>query len=186
MKKVLILCVIALAAVGCKSKKNQAQPINQNDVEVIVPCTGVGFYSDGNAFRASGEGFSNSMTTAKDKALQVARTRLATEIESTLKAVIDNYASSYEMGMDEESKSKYEGLSRTVVSRELRGVITICEKMMKTPEGAFRAYICIELVGDKMLEGINNSVKNDDKLRIDYEYEKFKKTFEEEMNKLGK
>ena len=56
--------------------------------------------------------------------------------------------------------------------------------MTKTPEGAYRAYVAVELGGPELVSEISNSVKADDKLRIDYEYEKFKKTFEEEMQKL--
>lgn len=190
MKRIVCFCTAAilLAFVSCSSQKKVAEqksvPVGKGDVEVIIPCTGVGFYSDATTFRASGEGFSHSMTTAKNKALQTARERLATSIESTMQAVIDNYASSYETGMDEESKSKYQGLSRTIVNRTLQGVVPICEKVMQTPEGAYRAYVAVEMMGGKILEEYNNSVNKDDKLRIEYEYEKFKQTFDEEMRKL--
>ena len=32
-----------------------------------------------------------------------------------------------------------------------------------------------------LMEKLNNKISKDEKLRIDYEYEKFKKVFEEEM-----
>ena len=54
---------------------------------------------------------------------------------------------------------------------------------MKTPDNKYKVYIALELAGNELLEGISNSIKNDDKLRIDFEYEKFKKVFEEEMSK---
>lgn len=191
MKKVMFMVLSALMMVGCASKKNAAKttefktPSNKGDVEITMPCTGAEFQSDKKTFRATGEGFSNSMTIAKDKALQSARARLATSIEATIERVIDNYASSYESGMNEEAKSKYQEISRTIVKRKLQGTIPICEKMMKTPEGAFRSYVAIELGGPEVLREISNSISSDDKLRIDYEYEKFKKTFEEEMNKMS-
>ena len=86
--------------------------------------------------------------------------------------------------MSEEAKSHYQELSRKIVKRKLQGTIPVCEKMMKTPEGAFRSYVAIELGGPEVLREISNSISNDEKLRIDYDYEKFKKTFEEEMNKM--
>lgn len=185
MKKVSLFALIAIVAVGCSSKKAVVtSPTNKSDVEVTIPCTGKEYQSDSKTFRASGEGFSNSMTIAKDKALQTARARLATSIEATVERVIDNYASSYEKGMNEEAKAKYQELSRTIVKKKLEGTIAICESMTKTPEGAYRAYVAVELGGPELVSEISNSVKADDKLRIDYEYEKFKKTFEEEMQKL--
>lgn len=185
MKRLMVAVLSALVMFSCASKKNATNNVsNKGDVEITIPCTGTEFQSDKNTFRASGEGFSNSMTIAKDKALQTARARLATSIEATVERVIDNYASSYESGMNEEAKSKYQELSRTIVKRKLQGTIPVCEKMMKTPEGAFRSYVAIELGGPEVLREMNNSISNDEKLRIDYDYEKFKKTFEEEMNKM--
>lgn len=190
MKRIAIMVLSALMVMGCASKKNATKASSSNvssnkgDVEITIPCTGMEYQSDKNTFRATGEGFSNSMTIAKDKALQTARARLATSIEATIERVVDNYASSYESGMSEEAKSKYQEISRTIVKRKLQGTIPICEKMMKTPEGAYRSYVAIELGGPEVLREINNSISSDEKLRIDYEYEKFKKTFEEEMSKL--
>lgn len=189
MKKIVIFAMTALVAVSCASKKQASStanaPVNKGDVEVFIPCSGSEFLSDKTTFRASGEGYSNSMTTAKDKALQVARARLATSIELTMKRVIDSYASSYESGVNEESKSKYQEISRTIVNRQLQGCVPICEKIMKTAEGAFRAYVAVELGGPEIIEAVSNSVKSDDKLRIDYEYEKFKEVFNAEMDKLA-
>jgi hypothetical protein len=75
-----------------------------------------------------------------------------------------------------------------VVKEKLSGVRVICEKTMKTPEGKYRVHIAIELAGDELLQGINNraskELKDNTKLRIDYDYEKFKKEFEAEMKKL--
>ena len=35
-----------------------------------------------------------------------------------------------------------------------------------------------------VLSALNNKLSNDDMIKIDYNYEKFKKTFEDEMNKM--
>lgn len=180
MKKVLFAVVIALFAVSCASKK----AAYQGDVEVAIPCSGTEFQSNNKVFRAQGMGYSNDMQTAKNKALMNARAELATSISSTIKRVVDNYSSSYQLGQNEEAKSKFQDLARLVVNQELQGSIVICDKMMKTPEGQFRSYVAIELGGPEVANKIGNAVKDDEKLRIDYEYEKFKKVFEEEMNKI--
>lgn len=72
---------------------------------------------------------------------------MATQINAAIKRVVDNYASSYQMGEDEEAKSKFQDLSRTVVNRELGGTIVICDETTRTPEGKFRCYIVVELGG---------------------------------------
>ena len=94
MKRLMVAVLSALVMFGCASKKNATGNVsNKGDVEITVPCTGTEFQSDKNTFRATGEGCSNSMTIAKDKALQSARARLATSSEATVERVIDNYAS---------------------------------------------------------------------------------------------
>jgi len=185
MKKVFLFVAIALLSVGCASKKDaKQQEAYKGDVSVTVPCSGKDYQSNSEKFRALGMGFSTDMQIARSKALQNARAELATQINATIKRVVDNYASSYQMGEDEEAKSKFQDLSRTVVNRELAGTIVICDETTRTPEGKFRCYVVVELGGPEVAEKVANAVKADDKLRIDYEYEKFKQTFDEEMSKL--
>ena len=95
----------------------------------------------------------------------------------------DNYASSYQQGIEEEAKSRFQDLVRQVVDQKLSGTIVVCDKTMRTQDNKFRCYVVVELNGDDLLQDIANKVANDDKLRIDYEYEKFKKEFEKEMGK---
>ena len=183
MRKVLLFAAIACMAASCASKK-AAQEAYQGDVEIVIPCTGPEYRTDKETFRASGMGYSSDMNIAKNKALLNARAELATSINSTIKRVLDNYASSYQMGEEEEAKSKFQDMARSIVNQQLQGSVITCEKLMKTPEGKYRAYVCVELGGPEVINKVNNSVKNEDKLRIDYEYEKFKDVFEEEMSKM--
>ena len=112
-----------------------------------------------------------------------ARAEIATAINAKVKSVADSYVSSYQQGENDESKSRYQSLTRTVVEQELSGTRVICEKTMKTPDGKYKVYVSLELAGEEIMNAMANRIKNDDKLRIDFEYEKFKKVFEEEMSK---
>jgi len=123
------------------------------------------------------------MTIAKKKAQSSARTEIATAIEAKVKAMVEDYTSSYQNGENDESKRRFQDIARTTVQQKLNGLRTICEQTMRTPDNKYKVYIALELAGNELLEGISNSIKNDDKLRIDFEYEKFKKVFEEEMSK---
>ena len=74
-------------------------------------------------------------------------------------------------------------LGRTVVNQRLTGSHVICEKYRKNANGTFTCYVCVELASEDVLAALNSSISDDSKLRIDYDYEKFKKIFEEEMSK---
>lgn len=185
MKKIYYAFMSLLLIVGCGGQKELVQK-PQEDVEINVPCSGPEFMPSKEYFRASAMGLSTDMTMAKKKALAEARAELATSMNATVKRVTDNYASSYQVGEQEESKSRFQDLARTVVSEKLTGTRVICEKTMKTPDGKYKVYVAVELAGEEIINGMNNRIKNDDKLRVDYEYEKFKNVFDQEMEKVAK
>lgn len=182
MKKMYYVILVAgVFLYACGGQKQLVQQKPQEDVEVIVPCSGPEYLPDAGHFRASAMGLSNSQEIAGQKALTAARAKLAAAIQTTVKTVTDNYISSYETGQQEEAKGRFQSLTREVVAQTLNGVKVICQKMMKSPEGQYKSYVAIELGGMDVVKALNNKISNDDKLRIDFEYEKFKKVFDEEM-----
>lgn len=171
---------------ACKSKKKAPEaPKNpEGEVEVVIPCSGPEYFTNDKVFRANNLGESQDQATAKKKAMSNARADLAQAINTQVKGVIDNYVNSREMNNREEVGERYESLMREVVDQRLSGVRTICERMMRTQAGTFKSYVAIELSAQDLLSAYNERLSSDERLRIDYDYEKFKETFEKEMEKL--
>lgn len=171
---------------ACKSKKKVPEPPKnpEGEVEVIIPCSGPEYFTNDKVFRANNLGESQDQATAKKKAMSNARADLAQAINTQVKGVIDNYVNSREMNNREEVGERYESLMREVVDQRLSGVRTICERMMRTQSGTFKSYVAIELSAQDLLSAYNERLSSDERLRIDYDYEKFKETFEKEMEKL--
>jgi hypothetical protein len=180
LKNAAILVVIATAAVaGCKGKEKTPK----GETEVIIPCSGPEYFSDNKVFRANSSGESMDMNVAKQKARSNAEGELARSIQVTVKAVTDNYVNSREMNNKEEVEERFESLNRQVVEQTLTGIISKCEKMMKTQQNTYKFYIAIEIGADELLKKYNERLSTDERLKIDYDYEKFKDTFEKEMEK---
>jgi hypothetical protein len=180
------LMLVALGGaflVGCKGGKKAAAP--KGETEVVVPCSGPDFFTTNKFFRANSIGQSMDQVTSKKKALANARAELASSIQTTVKAVTDNYTNSREMNNKEEVEERFEQLNREIVDQKLTGLKTICEKLMKTEDGTFKTYIAIELSADELVKSYNEKMSKDDRLKIDYDYEKFKETFEKEMDKMS-
>lgn len=176
---------ITLAAVvfaGCSKKA--AAP--KGETKVTVPCSGPDYFTTSKFFRANSIGESSDQVTSKRKALSNARNELAQAIQTTVKTVTDNYVNSREMNNREEVEERFESLNREVVDQTLSGIRTICEKLMKTEQGNFKTYIAIELSADELVSKYNERLSKDERLKIDYDYEKFKETFDKEMAKMGK
>lgn len=122
---------------------------------------------------------------ARSTAANTARKELAAMIEATIKRVIDDYTSEYIDGENSEFKQRVQDISRTVIQQKVNGTPSVCEGTMpgSTP-GNTICYACVQLTGKSILDGIAAKIGDDEKLRTDFEYEKFKKVLEEEMSKL--
>ncbi len=187
MKKMRMYSIVAVAIAaaliaGCKSSKTK---LPSGETEVTVPCSGPGFYTDNKVFRANSIGESMDLVTAKKKALTNARNDLAQSIQTTVKTVTDNYTNSTSMDKKEQLEQKFESLNREVVDQTLQGIRTICEKPVQTKDGNYKYYIAIELSADDLVKQYNSRLSSDDKLKVDYDYEKFKDTFNKEMDKMA-
>ncbi len=180
--------VIALAfglavTTGCKKKKDAQAPAGE--VLINEYCTGPEYFSNDEYFRSNGLGESMDQATAKKKALSNARADLASAINTTIKGTIDNYVNSREFNNKEEIEERFEGLTREVINQELQGTKTICQKAVKvTGTNNYKYYVALELSGQDLLSKMNERLGSDERLRIDYDYEQFKKTFEAEMDKF--
>ncbi len=186
---VVMALALALGSTSCKSKKKSEQvitPSTEGEIEVKLYCSGSEYFSTKEAFRANAVGESMDQNTSKRKALNEARTQLASSIQTTIKATTDNYVNSREFNNKEEVLERFESLSREVVNQELNGTRTICERLTKTPQGTFKTYVAIELAAEDMFKKVSDRLSKDERLRIDYDYEKFKETFDKEMEKLEK
>ena len=187
MKKLLTYSAILFAAfslslTGCKNKK--ITPEKEGEVELKQYCSGPDFFSNSKYFRANSVGESIDQMTARKKALSNAKSRLAGDINTTMKVVSDQYVKSSEYNNKEEVLERFEENARTVVNQSLTGIKTICEKYTKTTEGKFKCYIAIELSGTDIVSKYNEGLSKNESLKVDYNYEKFKETFDAEMGKL--
>jgi len=178
------LMLVALGGIflaGCKGKEKTPK----GETEVAIPCSGPDYFTSNKFFRANSIGESMDQVTSKKKALANARAELAASIQTTVKAVTDNYTNSREMNNKEEVEERFEQLNREIVDQKLTGLKTICEKHVQTKEGNYKTYIAIELSADELVATYNERLSKDERLKIDYDYEKFKETFDKEMEKLG-
>ena len=164
MTAVLLSC----AFTACKSKKKIAaekQPSGETEINVL--CSGPEYFTDNKVFRANALGESMDQATAKKKALANARAQMASDINTQLKGVIDNYVNSREVNNVEEVVERFEGLTREVVDQKLTGVRTICEKQVTVnATGNFKTYIAIELSAQDLLAAYNERLSKDDRLRL--------------------
>ncbi|MDD3739690.1 MAG: hypothetical protein PHH30_00480 [Bacteroidales bacterium] len=182
----IILAIGVLGTVfafsSCKGKKNVGGS-GKKPTEITIPCKDEG-RSDKNYFRADASATSQDMSLSREKALSAAKGKLAGLINTKIKSVTDRYVNETEVGQNSDFEQKFENLTREVVNQTLVDVAIICEKNYQEATGKYTTYVAIEVSKDAMLNGINNSLTKDQKLRVDYDKMKFEQIFNEEMDKL--
>lgn len=195
MKLTFLLAIVAMSfgMVACKKKKGVVQektitPAQQGEVLINEYCSGDQYMSTKDAFRATATGESLDRETAKKKAKSNAMSELAKTISATMKVVGDNYVSSTEVNNKEEVTETFNEMARTVVDQQLKGAVEICEKLTQKTVGSnltYVAYVAIELSGAKIADAYVEQLSKNEKIKADYNYEKFKETFEKEMAKAA-
>ena len=178
---------LMLLAFGCKSAKVKQieKQVPSNETIQTQPCTGEDYRTNNDTFRSSAIGESLDQTTAKKKAFANARQELSLNINSLINSVSDNFVQSSEYNNVEEITETFKDLSRTVASQRLSAVKEICGVTTKdNSTGKYKFYIAIELGSEDLLNDLNKTLSKDQSIKADYNYEKFKETFEAEMEKL--
>ncbi|MDG2279226.1 MAG: hypothetical protein P8L42_01200 [Flavicella sp.] len=185
MKKLtqsLLVLAIAINLTACKSKQ-QTVSTGPGEVEIIIPCSGEDFRSDKKYIRASSMGESQDITIAKKKAKNNTLQELASKVETTIQSVVDNYQNSTGNQDGENISKRFEALTREVVDVELSNYTTACEKLTQTKDGKYRSYLAYEIEVDALIKPLSDKISQDEVLKIDYNYEKFKKNFEDAISK---
>lgn len=183
MKNSILKFPLVLATAFLLLDCKPSEKVPSNEKEVSVPCRE--FTSDNKFFRANNVGESMNQSVSKKIAMTNARNDLASAIATQVKTVTDNYINSRNFNNREELEAKYQTMNNEVVNQTLSGIRTVCEKLVQTKSGTYKTYIAIELSASDLVSKYNETITKDEKLRIDYDYEKFREIFEKEMQKRG-
>ena len=184
----LSMSAIALLALftlpGCKGKEEVSKQ-QGGFKEIDIPCSGPKFRSDKDYFRADNSAISQDMSLSREKALTMAKQRLASLVETQIKSVTDRYVNEREFGEESEFEQKFENLTREVVNLKMNDIKIICEKPGALGNGKYQSFVAVELDKESLLNGINNGISKDKKLQIDYDKMKYEQIFNEEMEKMA-
>ena len=178
----LAVFIAGVTIMGCSSGET-ITPNQAGEVEILEYCAGDEYKSDKDHFRATATGESMSRETAKKMARSNAEARLARSINATIEIVTDNYVNSSKFNNAEEVTETFNDLARTVVDQQLSGAITACERLTQKQDGNYVSYMAIELSGEELVSRYNQRLSQDERIRAEYNYEKFKEAFEAEMAK---
>lgn len=177
------IIIVGVAATGCKGSK-KLPSVQAGSTKVSVPLSGKEYKSNKDYFRATQNGNSSDLATAKKIALQNARAELAASIQSTMKAVIENYTNQRQVNDAQEFGNKFEEQTRTVVNETLNDVKIIGDEVYKEANGRYTYWIAIEMSKESLTKNLNDRISKDAKLKLDFDQYRFRQIFDEEMKKF--
>jgi hypothetical protein len=183
----LSLLLTFLVLISCGSGKTVVKEVKTNQenvVEIVTPCVGDKFQSNDKFFRGTANGTSVNMNMAKKIALRSANTFLATDIKVQITQVADDYSGQTTSGTNSSFREKLQDLTESVVDEIVSSSRTICERTtMNKATGKYTVYISRESSVENIFSNVNQTISKEEELRVDYDYEKFKETFEKVMEK---
>ena len=177
--------LFSLTVFSCKSSK-PIQSVNKGSNEVILPFTEAKYKTDKDYFRAKNNGNSQDLATAKKIALLNAKTEIASNINSLIKAVTEQYTNQRSVSDKKEFESKFEETARNVVSQNLSEIRVMEEKVFQETNGNYSYWVVIEMPKTALVQKLHQNISQDKKLQLDYDKQKFEETFNAEMDKLAK
>ena len=179
-----LMIAMVLSTTSCKTPQNIEKTTGA--VEISVPFSDSKYKTDKDYFRAKNIGKSIDLATSKKIALQNAKSELAGNIQSIMKAVTDQYTNSSKVDDKENFENKFEELSRDVVNQTLSDVRIMDEKIFKETDGKYSYWVAIETPKQSILEGVTAKISKNEKLQLDYDKKKFEEIFNSEMEKMSK
>lgn len=184
-KTVMVIALFSLLLGGttsCGSKKSVADATKSKEIE--LPFSGKEYRTNNEFFRAKNVGESPNLATAKKIAMTNAKSEMASNIQSTVKAVTDQYTNQTQVADKQNFESKFEELTRIVVNQTLNDVRVIGEKTFQNKDGKYAYWVALEMNKESLLNSLQNQVTKDEKLQVDFDKFLFEKIFNEEMEKF--
>lgn len=160
--RIFALGAIGLAMLGtvaCKSGSGVAGK------KVKHPFTGSKYESNNKWLRASGQAVSVKQNIARSKADMDAKTQMAAQVGTSLRAVTDQYLGQTENEVGADVADKFQTLAREVMNTNLADLRKVGEEVYHNEEtGKYTVYNAYEIKKKAMLRFMKKQAKVDKKL----------------------
>lgn len=179
-----IIAISVLTVTSCNSSRKITKETASGEIrkEFNIPCADFSENSK-DAFRATASATSPNHQFAKDKAMGLARNALSQKIEISVSSLFDDYSNQYDVGNEEDFKQITKQITRQVTEQELTGINITCEQNFTLSSGKYEVWVGIEMPMENIGKSIYDNISQEKKIRLDYDYEKFKEELQKELEK---
>ncbi len=162
----VLLMLIGTLLSACKTTSSPA------GTKVKQPFTGNKYESNNVWWRSTGQGASSKQNIARAKADSEARSQLASQIGTNMRAVTDQYLGQTENEGARDVADKFQSLVREVMNTELADMRKIGEETYHNDAtGEYTVYVAYEIKKNAMLRFMKKQARTDakiDKMTLDH------------------
>ncbi len=184
----LISCLLLGLMSGCKSSKTVS---TEEEVVDLSKVAAVALAEQNPEIRAWGDNISFSLSDAKAYAETRARATMGRNIQSAIESGIQYFSQDYHQSTtdtkesasitntDNGGKQNIGDYSRTII--DVTNTTAIKTSAYRMRDGRYHVYVCIEYKEGlpQLAKTIAQRISDEDKLKIDYKEEEFRKWLEE-------
>lgn len=170
--------------VGCKSSVPVA-PAPSDIVFYELPC---GEFDKDTKDYFTGLGTAENVNeqNARDGALEAAKGQVRRKLGGMVKGLSTDYGKMMRGSTSQtDVTSIVEGELATVIERTLNDATKTCERMGRTSAGTYKSYVAIQISKEELAKDMSTALSQNDKLRMEYDRERFRKFAEEYMKGLN-
>lgn len=151
--------------------------------KVKEPFRGSAYESNNRFFRSTGKGESSQDNIAKSKADLDAKTYLASQVNTTIKQVADQYLGQTENENAADVADKFQSLVRQVMNTDMADLRKVSEKKFyNKKEKTYTVFIAYEIKKNAMFRYMKKQAKVDDKIS-ERQRDTIEKILDEEIKK---
>ena len=179
----VMLVFLAISMGACRSSKKTVR--NEFGREIQMPCDEKKHRSDNEFIRASQVARSSDLTLSKEKAFLVTQERLASLIESGLRAAARRYVNERGVTNDYDFAERMESMIVSSVNNTTNMVSIICEASFVNDRGIFTTAMSLEVSKEGVLTSFFNRQNRERFFRLDEDMRDFERIFNEETLRLS-
>lgn len=154
----------------------------QNEVfQDNIPCYAES-RSDKEFFRELGEGEDTKRFNARMNAIKAAQSMMRERLAHSVKGLSTDYSKLVnKSGKDSDLEQIIEGEMMNVVEGYLKDADNPCERWSQDRSGRYHVYYVIEIEKNGLIDKFDEKLSNNDKLRAEYDRERFRQFAKEYM-----
>ena len=195
LKSIFLVLFVSFVFYGCGGTKTVPLNSPQKVKLALDECQELAMQKP--AIRAWGEGINFDLSAATEYAELSARSKFARALASAVKTAQSSDNAGYRKASTDgknganvrDEAAKQNSMSMSVAEETVRNAVIIKTSQYQQIDGSYQVFVCLEYqagvgqLAKDLSKKVQQQVSDDDRMKMNFEFEKFRQRVEEELKK---